>query len=153
MSGTLNRKCRNCNNDNWWSINNKDEFIEVCSNCLKTIIYKKSQFLDEFECNNCSCKNGTLCDNDTNITIVCKKCGTPKIVFKKHHVEIDNRNKVEIIVNKQPEIITDTIKCPICHSTQISTGKKGFSLMTGFIGANKTVNRCAKCGHVWKPKF
>lgn len=44
------------------------------------------------------------------------------------------------------------ICCPKCHSTQITTGSRGFSMVTGFIGAGKTVNRCAKCGHKWTPR-
>lgn len=43
------------------------------------------------------------------------------------------------------------IQCPRCGSTSITTGERGFSLLTGFIGSNKTVNRCAKCGYTWKP--
>lgn len=45
----------------------------------------------------------------------------------------------------------NTIKCPKCGSTQITTGQKGYSLITGFLGSNKTVNRCANCGYSWKP--
>lgn len=41
--------------------------------------------------------------------------------------------------------------CPRCKSDQITSSKRGFSVVTGFIGSNKTVNRCAKCGHSWKP--
>jgi predicted nucleic-acid-binding Zn-ribbon protein len=44
------------------------------------------------------------------------------------------------------------IICPKCGSTAITTGARGFTLMTGFIGSNKTVNRCGKCGHTWTPK-
>lgn len=44
-----------------------------------------------------------------------------------------------------------TIICPKCGSNQISTGKRGFSLLSGFIGSNKTVNHCSKCGHSWTP--
>lgn len=43
------------------------------------------------------------------------------------------------------------IICPRCGSNQITTGQRGFSLLTGFIGSNKTVNRCGKCGYSWKP--
>lgn len=42
-------------------------------------------------------------------------------------------------------------RCPKCGSTSISTGARGYSVWTGFIGSGKTVNRCAKCGHTWKP--
>lgn len=44
------------------------------------------------------------------------------------------------------------IRCPKCSSTQITTGSRGYSIVTGFIGAGKTVNRCAKCGHKWEPR-
>lgn len=43
------------------------------------------------------------------------------------------------------------IHCPRCNSTSISTGNRGFSLVWGFIGSGKTVNRCGKCGYTWKP--
>lgn len=43
-------------------------------------------------------------------------------------------------------------RCPKCGSTSISTGQRGFSMMTGFIGSNKTVNRCANCGYQWTPR-
>lgn len=44
------------------------------------------------------------------------------------------------------------IHCPKCNSTQITTGSRGYSIVTGFIGAGKTVNRCARCGHKWEPR-
>ena len=46
----------------------------------------------------------------------------------------------------------NTVKCPKCGSTSITTGQRGFSIMTGFIGSNQTMNRCANCGYKWKPK-
>lgn len=46
----------------------------------------------------------------------------------------------------------DLIHCPKCNSTQITTGSRGFSIVSGFIGAGKTVNRCARCGYKWTPK-
>lgn len=45
----------------------------------------------------------------------------------------------------------DIVKCPKCGSTSISTGARGVNYIWGFIGASKTVNRCANCGHTWKP--
>ena len=42
-------------------------------------------------------------------------------------------------------------KCPKCGSTAITAGQRGYSFFTGFLGNNKTVNRCANCGHTWKP--
>ena len=40
MSGSLNRKCKYCGEDNWRSIDNNDYFMEMCSTCLKTVDYK-----------------------------------------------------------------------------------------------------------------
>lgn len=43
------------------------------------------------------------------------------------------------------------LTCPKCGSTSITAGQRDYSLLTGFIGSGKTVNRCANCGHRWKP--
>ena len=45
-----------------------------------------------------------------------------------------------------------TLKCLKCGSTAVSTGARGFSIVTGFIGSGQTVNRCGNCGHKWRPK-
>lgn len=42
--------------------------------------------------------------------------------------------------------------CPRCGSTSVTTGARGVSGFWGFIGASKTVNRCANCGHTWTPR-
>lgn len=46
---------------------------------------------------------------------------------------------------------SNQVKCPKCGSSSITAGQRGYSLLTGFIGSGKTVNRCAKCGYKWKP--
>lgn len=43
------------------------------------------------------------------------------------------------------------VLCPRCGSSQITTGTKGYGLIRGFLGSNKTVNRCGKCGYSWEP--
>lgn len=43
------------------------------------------------------------------------------------------------------------LTCPRCGSTSITTGSRGYSLVWGFAGSGKTVNRCGKCGYSWKP--
>ncbi len=45
----------------------------------------------------------------------------------------------------------DDVKCPKCGSKAISTGNRGYSFVTGFLGSGKTVNRCANCGYKWSP--
>ena len=47
--------------------------------------------------------------------------------------------------------ISEIPKCPKCGSTTITTGARGVNFTLGLIGASKTVNRCANCGHTWKP--
>ena len=71
-------------------------------------------------------------------------------VFETYHF----RSSRDYEINRPQKQNNDAnqICCPKCHSTQITTGARGFSIVTGFIGANKTVNRCAKCGHKWTPK-
>lgn len=44
------------------------------------------------------------------------------------------------------------IHCPRCDSTNIVTGQRGYSMVWGMIGSNRTMNRCAKCGYKWEPK-
>ena len=45
-----------------------------------------------------------------------------------------------------------TVKCPKCGSASITTGARGVNNFWGFMGASKTVNRCAKCGNTWTPR-
>lgn len=41
--------------------------------------------------------------------------------------------------------------CHRCGSSAVTIGTRGYSLVWGFIGSNKTVNRCGRCGYTWKP--
>lgn len=51
-------------------------------------------------------------------------------------------------VNQQEK---NQVHCPKCGSASITTGARGVNLTFGLLGASKTVNRCGKCGHTWKP--
>lgn len=42
--------------------------------------------------------------------------------------------------------------CPHCGSNQVTTEAKGYSLIMGFIGSGKPINKCGKCGWTWNPK-
>lgn len=44
------------------------------------------------------------------------------------------------------------VMCPRCGSTQVIIGQRGYSMLTGFLGSQKTTNRCGKCGYSWQPK-
>ena len=65
----------------------------------------------------------------------------------------DKSNSMNINIHKafeeeQKKLIP---KCPKCGSTSITTGSRGYSLFTGFLGSGKTVNRCGNCGYKWEP--
>ena len=53
---------------------------------------------------------------------------------------------------KSQEKARNTLKCPRCGSTAITTGARGANHFWGLIGASKTVNRCGSCGYTWEPK-
>lgn len=53
---------------------------------------------------------------------------------------------------QQPTEDLNKVKCPKCGSTNITAGQRGHSLVWGFAGSGSTVNRCANCGHKWKPR-
>lgn len=61
-------------------------------------------------------------------------------------VAVDGSSSIESPYDK------NVIYCPRCGSTQITTGQRGYSFLTGFLGSNKAVNRCAKCGYTWEPR-
>jgi len=44
------------------------------------------------------------------------------------------------------------LRCPKCNSSNVTTGQRGYSFLTGFLGSCKTMNRCGDCGYKWKPK-
>lgn len=47
---------------------------------------------------------------------------------------------------------TNTLRCPKCGSTSVTTTTRGYSIMFGFLGSGKVINLCGKCGYKWKPK-
>ena len=74
-----------------------------------------------------------------NIKEVCSVCG---YVFNQEYV---NSHKHLLPPSKKPA-------CPKCGSTSITTGARGVDGFWGFLGASRTVNRCANCGHSWEPR-
>lgn len=81
------------------------------------------------------------------------KCGlkiaveTIDDIIEKHEIPKALNLPIQEQETNQPE----SPKCPKCNSTSITAGQRGFSIITGFIGSSKTVNRCANCGYKWKP--
>lgn len=87
-----------------------------------------------FKCKQCGNETYLEAENEYEKVLICEKCAECYIIEQK---------KI-----RQPQNIP---KCPKCGSTAITAGQRGYSLLTGFLGSNKTVCRCANCGHTWKP--
>jgi tRNA(Ile2) C34 agmatinyltransferase TiaS len=64
---------------------------------------------------------------------------------------MSQHNKCPIAMNFNHKHESNLPKCPKCGSTAITAGQRGYSLITGFIGSGKTVNRCSNYGYKWKP--
>lgn len=87
----------------------------------------------------------------------CIHCGYP--INEKQYSEdndLDNvlrelgfgeMEKVEPIV-----VDDDKITCPLCGSSQVHSGARGYNILTGFLGSSKIKLTCLKCGYSWKPK-
>lgn len=67
----------------------------------------------------------------------------PNIVYKEF--------KASLLDDTEEEYEEPKIRCPKCNSTNITTGQRGYSFLTGFLGSNKTMNRCGNCGYKWTP--
>lgn len=132
----------------------------ACEGCSKRInSWLRLATSRKFKCNNCFLKRIPVAHNtESALEFVCPKCNSVIFAWDK---DIES-NTIKKFIREQTEDqeveetkVTYTeppVRCPKCSSTQISTGSRGYSMVWGFIGAGKTVNRCAKCGHKWEPR-
>ena len=72
--------------------------------------------------------------------------------FASVDASVDIISEDELRKAKMEEAAKNTVTCPRCGSTAITTGKRGYSIVTGFLGSGKTVNRCGNCGYKWEPR-
>lgn len=47
-------------------------------------------------------------------------------------------------------IADEPIRCPKCESTQISSDRRGWNVVTGVYGSSQVMVTCLRCGHQWK---
>ena len=66
-------------------------------------------------------------------------------------VDVYPSKKTELCEYEKIILDSTILRCPRCKSTNITTGTKGYGLVRGFLGSNKTVNRCGSCGYSWEP--
>lgn len=135
-------------------------FGNACEKCEKKIkSWINNVTSDKFRCSNCFPKRIPIAHNtESALEFVCPKCNSVMFAWDK---DIDS-NTIKKFVRKESDNkeepstktahIESPVRCPKCGSTQISTGSRGYSMVWGFIGSGKTVNRCARCGHKWEPR-
>lgn len=85
---------------------------------------------------------------DSVVTKIKELGGTASI---KESTEDNESTSVQKIKSSYLFKMGEPLKCPRCGSTAVTTTSRGYSLIWGFAGSNKTVNRCGKCGYTWKP--
>lgn len=148
---SLEKKCEKCGADEWIVADKVNEYYETCTKCAHMNEIIKQDFVDEFQCPECNCLEGTLEENKKLLAVRCKNCSKQIIVLEKQ-TTLDHRSS---LLEKQKQealgLNQNIPKCPKCNSASISTGQRGYTLLTGFLGSNKTMNRCANCGHKWNP--
>lgn len=111
-------------------------------------------YVNGYECPKC---NDRKIDIHNNMNGICPECGSKMFIWKEN-IEIDtergerlrkeSEEKNRIYNEKKKQ---GAVTCPKCGSTSITSGQRGYSLLTGFIGSGSTVNRCGNCGYKWKP--
>ncbi len=146
------------------------KYLRFCPNCnLKDPEYKRkirgrySTYLKEnnYICEVCGAQVMDLSILSSDFSIIVNVSDDPQ--FLKSMIDLNEKDPIEYQLKlsqfktqvQQQENsraqAANTVKCPRCGSTNITAGQRGFSLLTGFVGSGKTVNRCANCGHKWRP--
>lgn len=98
-------------------------------------------------CIHCGYPIGEMPNDENDLITECPVCK----LERKGNEQYCRCCKFEFSKWKKKKIDTSPVCCPHCKSTSITTGPRGYSLLSGFIGSSKTVNRCAKCGYKWEP--
>lgn len=122
-------------------------------------MFNKKTTITAYWCPKCK-KSVYFRSNIDEMYTRCKTCGT-NMEYQYTH-EYRPKSSAKLVQNNHySNKVTrsnfvgkdiNTPKCPKCGSTAISTGARGVNNFWGFLGASQTVNRCANCGHTWKPR-
>ena len=127
-------------------MSNEGGYLQVCPRCGQHGRNKE-------ECTFCGC---TMVN--TQYTIEDMFASGDPVKFKKKilneyfygnplYSDTEYRRRLE----KEEGYSSSALRCPNCGSTAVTTGQKGYSVLFGFAGSSRTVNRCGKCGYSWEP--
>lgn len=154
--------CPQCGSDCMSVSDRESYYYESCIMCGREFNIQKYDVANKYRCEKCNSRNIVINDNEEKFALRCLSCGHIKVVVAKTHLDpvsafLSSRKEQPLTVEERRQILQseencNVVRCPKCSSTQITTGSRGYSLAWGFIGAGKTVNRCANCGHKWEPR-
>ena len=137
--GRIVKKCDRCGK--YCAVCNEDDLIDNRNNCGGSMIDTGISF-DEFNIiRKLSSEDGLL---DAMVELKKKDIIEYNLKISQFKTQLQQQKSS---VSQS----TNTVLCPRCGSTNITAGQRGYSLLTGFVGSGSTVNRCANCGHKWKP--
>lgn len=150
-------------------IDRNGRYLEDCHKCGHRVDVIKSEARKKFRCKKCSSMRKLTIDTDEYLGFRCFDCGYEEVYIRKleptpiekflrekdrEGKELYTMEQLSKIPEPPREYISEPaqVRCPKCNSTQISTGQRGYSIVWGFIGSGTTANRCANCGHKWRPR-
>ena len=137
-----------------------EDKVSICEKCGWELLREPNEIIDQHVCDRCGGKiihtnetaeemfliERTSKDMDIIMAIIELK-KNDIIEYQSRISQFRAQAKADGCYDKpKPKL-----RCPKCGSEYITTGKRGYSLLTGFIGSGKTVNRCGSCGYKWKP--
>lgn len=121
-------------------------FGKICPSCKKGVLEDSIITYEELEIIQ------DVSDSDRQFLeamIELKKNDPIEYQLKMSQFKTNLKQQEQAQVSKREE--ENTIHCPKCNSTAITTGARGVNNFWGLLGASKTVNRCGNCGYTWKP--
>lgn len=142
-----------CNGVRYISPGDIPDDVDCCSECHSGVLQKTPLTVDEYV----QIKLTSPDRNFINAMIELKQkdiiAFNEKVAIFRSEVERQTAIERQEIAERQAreKAEKNRPRCPKCGSTAITTGQRGFSLLTGFIGSGNTVNRCSNCGYKWKP--
>ena len=166
--------CPKCGKDFFDIVDRDGVYSEDCWRCGYHLEVVKWKARRDFKCKNCGSGVKLMIDTDDRLAFKCIDCDVEETVLQKKELGVaeslfrelerkgkpfytEEETKRLLQPSKVPEEPTyqrepSQVRCPRCNSKQISTGQRGYSIIWKWIGSNRTMNRCAKCGHKWEPR-
>lgn len=145
--------CPHCMADGYIVSHGENSYGEWCPSCGYKLEFNYDEIKRNFVCSKCGSTRAWVIVHQ-KVGTKCLDCDDRQIIaFKKEpSFGSETTTHPKRKITQSTPVCTGLVSCPKCFSTQISTGSRGYSIFWGFIGSGDTVNRCANCGHKWKPR-